>query len=103
MSDLVAGVERDWGITVGEVLHGGSAALVAQATSAAGEALVLKLGSPGHDGFADEVAALRIAAGHGYAELLNYDEPRRAILLECLGPRLDQLGLTVPQQIEIIC
>jgi streptomycin 6-kinase len=103
LPDLVEGLERDWDITVGEVLDGGSAALVAHAVTASGEAVVLKLGSPGYDGFAEEVAALLIAAGRGYANLLNYDEPRRAILLERLGPHLNQLGFPISRRIEIIC
>ncbi len=103
LADLVAGLERDWGITVGKVLPGGSAALVAHAITAAGEAVVFKLGSPGYDDFANEVAVLRVAAGRGYAKLLNYDEARRAILLERLGPMLHDLGLPIPRRIEIIC
>jgi streptomycin 6-kinase len=96
LPDLVTGLERDWGITVGDALHGGSAGLVARAINAAGEPVVLKLGSPAHDNFS-------IAAGRGYANLLNYDEPRRAILLEFLGPILHELGLPIPRRIEIIC
>ena len=103
LPDLVAGLERDWGITVGEALHGGSAALVVRAITAAGEPVVFKLGSPGYDDFAREVAVLRIAAGRGYANLLNYDAPRRAILLERLGPMLHELGPPIPRRIEIIC
>ena len=103
LPDLVTGLERDWGITVGDALHGGSAGLVARAINAAGEPVVLKLGSPAHDNFSNEDAALRIAAGRGYANLLNHDEPRRAILLECLGPILHDLGLPIPRRIEIIC
>jgi streptomycin 6-kinase len=103
LPDIVTGLERDWGITVGDALRGGSAGLVARAINAAGEAFVLKLGSPAHDNFSNEVAALRIAAGRGYAKLLNYDEPRRAILLEFLGPILHDLGLPIPRRIEIIC
>jgi streptomycin 6-kinase len=100
--DLVAGLERDWGITVGEPLHGGSAGLVARAIDAAGETVVLKLGSPANDNFASEVAVLRIAAGRGYADLLKYDAPRRAILLELLGPKLHELGFPISRRIEII-
>ncbi|GLQ53812.1 aminoglycoside phosphotransferase family protein [Devosia nitrariae] len=103
LPDLVVGLERDWGITVGDPFHGGSAGLVARATNAAGEAVVLKLGSPAHDNFASEVAVLRIAAGRGYANLLNYDAPRRAMLLERLGPILHELGLPIARRIEIIC
>ncbi|MGH3426585.1 MAG: aminoglycoside phosphotransferase family protein, partial [Mycobacteriales bacterium] len=83
--------------------HGGSAGLVVRATNAAGEAVVLKLGSPAHDNFASEVAVLRIAAGRGYANLLNYDAPRRAMLLERLGPILHELSLPIARRIEIIC
>jgi streptomycin 6-kinase len=103
LPDLVTGLERDWRITVGAALRGGSAGLVVRATNAAGEPFVLKLGSPAHENFSNEVAALRIAAGRGYADLFNCDEPRRAILLECLGPILHDLGLPIPRRIEIIC
>lgn len=103
LPDLVTGLERDWGVTVGDALHGGSAGLVLQAANAAGEAVVLKLGSPAHDSFSNEVAVLGVAAGHGYANLLRYDEPRRAILLELLGPKLHELGLPISSRIEIIC
>jgi streptomycin 6-kinase len=65
--------------------------------------VVFKLGSPGYDDFASEVAVLRLAAGRGYAKLLRYDEPRRAILLERLGPMLHDLGLPIPRRIERIC
>jgi streptomycin 6-kinase len=103
LPDLVAGLERDWGISVGDPLRGGSAGLVARATNASGEPVVLKLGSPAHDNFANEVAVLRIAAGRGYANLLKYDASRRAILLERLGPKLHELGLPISRRIEIIC
>jgi streptomycin 6-kinase len=103
LPDLMAGLERDWGFTIGDPLHGGSAGLVARAVNAAGEAVVLKLGSPVHDNFANEVAILRMAAGRGYASLLRYDAPRRAILLELLGPKLHELGLPISRRIEIIC
>lgn len=103
LPDLVAGLERDWGFTIGDPLHGGSAGLVARAIDAEGRQVVLKLGSPAHDNFANEVAILRLAAGRGYADLLRYDAPRRAVLMERLGPKLHELGLPVPRRIEIIC
>jgi streptomycin 6-kinase len=103
LPDLVAGLERDWGVTVGDPLHGGSAGLVARAINAAGKTVVLKLGSPAHANFAGEVAVLRIAAGRGYANLLRYHFPRRAVLLELLGPKLHELGLPISRRIEIIC
>ncbi len=100
---LVAELERDWDITVGEPLSGGSAALVAHAVTGAGEPVVFKLGSPGYDAFASEVAVLSIADGRGYAKLLRQDEPRRAILLERLGRMLHAVGPPITRRIEIIC
>jgi streptomycin 6-kinase len=103
LPELIAGLERTWGLTLGDPLHGGSAGLVARAINAAGEEVVLKLSSPVHDSFANEVAILRMAAGRGYANLLSYDAPRRAILLESLGPKLHELGLPISRRIEIVC
>lgn len=56
LPDLVTGLERDWGIAVGDLLPGGSAGLVVRAINAAGEAVLRKLGSPAHDNFANQVA-----------------------------------------------
>ena len=52
---------------------------------------------------ANEVAALRIARGQGYARLLRYDLKRRALLLERLGLPLCSLGYSTTAQLEIIC
>lgn len=103
LPDLIRTLEREWGLTAGAALHGGSAAYVAAATTAEGAAAVLKLHMPGYDSAADEIRVLRIAAGRGYVRLLRSDEARGAQLQERLGPRLSQLGLPTVRQIEIIC
>ena len=103
LPDLIRNLEREWGLTVGSALHGGSAAYVAAATTADGTAAVLKLQMPGYDSVAGEIRVLRIADGRGYVRLLRYDEARGALLQERLGPRLSQMGLPTKRQIEIIC
>ena len=43
------------------------------------------------------------AGGQGYAKLYAYDTKRKACLLERLGKPIDQLGLSVKGQLEILC
>ena len=69
---LVAALERDWSITVGRGLPGGSASYVARARRADGSSAVLKVALSG-DGWADQVATLERAAGRGYVRLLRSD------------------------------
>jgi streptomycin 6-kinase len=102
---LVADIERSWSITVGETLSGGTAAYVARAVTAAGAEVVLKLAPPeieGKGNFAYELRALELAAGRGCVRLLVADADRGAALLEPLGRRLAELGLSVDEQLRII-
>src|SRR5205823_3550473 len=96
-----------WGITVGAMLRRATASYVAEATTADGEAAILKVavpdGIPGQTGVADEIRMLRVVDGRGCARILDHDEGRRAMLLERLGRPLSELGLPVDAQIEIIC
>ena len=120
---LIAELESDWSITVGQVYPDATEAFVAEATmteatmteatmteatmtemaSGAGE-VVLKLLIP-RDGDAarHEITALRLAGGTGCAALLRHDEARGALLLERLGPSLYQLGLPIQERHEILC
>lgn len=101
--ESIAGLERDWDISVGETLSGGTAAYVASATDAQGETFILKVATPGSFVGRHEVDVLTLAAGRGYVRLIRHDTARHAMLLEQLGPRLDQLDLTYRQQIDIMC
>lgn len=108
LDDLVADLERDWDVTTGSALAGGSMAYVVAARTADGTEAVLKLQMPGYDApgsdsFADELKALLIARGRGYARVLAHDVARRALLLERLGHPLCDLGLPIRAQTEIIC
>jgi streptomycin 6-kinase len=100
---LVADLERDWGLTVGEALDGGTESFVALVALAEGGTAVLKLAIPGATAPARAMHTLRQARGRGYARLLRHDETGEAMLLERLGPRLSALGWSVERQIEAIC
>jgi streptomycin 6-kinase len=104
---VLSSLEADWGITCGAPLEGGNAAYVAEATTASGRPVVVKVALPtGMDGFSaldQEVQALHLAAGDPYVELIRHDAERHSVLLERLGrplaalswSRIDQLRATV--------
>ena len=98
---LVADLERQWSITVGERLDGGTASYVCRAANHDGAAAVLKLSLP-DDGFEDAVRLLETAHGNGYVRLLAYDTERYALLQEALGARMDTLDLTPEQQLRAL-
>jgi streptomycin 6-kinase len=100
---LVAGLERDWTITVGRSYDGGSEAFVADATLADSSDAVLKVFIPRLDESArNEITVLRTAAGDPCARLLRYDLSRNAMLIERLGARLDESGLPAEERRAIL-
>ena len=100
---LLDELERDWHVVVGSTLSGGSGAYVAAAKTSSGEDAVVKLEMPPYESFAGEVRTLAAAGGRGHARLLDHDEEHHAMLQERLGPSLDESGLPVSTQIEILC
>jgi streptomycin 6-kinase len=94
---------RDWGVTLGRILDGGTEALVAEVTAANDEPAILKIPVVGQDTERTQLRVLARAEGRGYARLLRADESTGAMLLERLGARLDTLGLPVDAQIARIC
>jgi streptomycin 6-kinase len=103
LPDLTGALAREWGLTMGTTLSGGSAAYVAAVTTADGTDAVLKVHMPGYDSVASEIKVLQIAGGRGYVRLLRHDEARGVMLQERLGQPLSELGLPVTRQMEIIC
>lgn len=103
LDETLTSLEQDWEISIGPALPGSTAAFVAEATTADGDIVILKVNSTGAEAGRHEAEMLGHAAGKGYAELLRHDPPRRAMLLEKLGERLDMLELPFGQQIDIIC
>jgi streptomycin 6-kinase len=99
LPDLIEEVRRQWSLTVGEPLAGGSAACVLRARTGDGRDAVLKLAIPGED-FTGQARTLGAAEGRGYARLLACDLDRNAMLLEALGPAMD---LAAEPAIEALC
>lgn len=101
---LLASLEADWSVTAGAPMAGGNSAYVAAAVTADGTPAVLKAAMPpgiaGFSSFDQQLAALRLAGGAPYARLLRYDRPRRALLVERLGPALASLGWPAARQLD---
>ena len=92
-----------WSLRIGPALQGGTESYVCAATTSEGVDVVLKLELPGDPSFAARMRVLRGANGRGYAQLLEFDEQRRAVLLERLGAPLNASRLPARTQIEILC
>ena len=101
---LVASLEQEWGIAVGDAYCDSTEAFVAKAICADGTAAVLKLIVP-RDGDAaeNEIAVLRLTGGEGCVRLLRDDAVRGALLLERLGRSLYDLALPIRRRHEILC
>ena len=102
LPDLIAHLEREWAITVGRPLAGGTASYVARARTAEGQDAVLKIAIPGLQ-ITRRLEVIAQAQGRGYVRLLAYDVARRAMLLEALGPSLAELALPPERTIAILC
>jgi streptomycin 6-kinase len=106
LPEIVDGIAHDWQLEIGEPLAGGTGAFVAPATTADGEAAILKVAIPdgldGHPPFAEEIHGLELGAGRGFVRMIRVDFARRAMLQERLGRPLGSLGLPVEEQIDVI-
>jgi streptomycin 6-kinase len=98
----IEALEREWQISVGSALGGGSDAYVAEATTSDGSQAIVKLALPGA-GTAHQIETLLLADGRGYVQLLRHDVSRQAMLQERLGASLAELGFPVRTQVEAIC
>lgn len=103
LPELVATLEREWEITVGRSYEPGSEAFVAEATLADGTPAVMKLLLP-HDSVdaRSEITALRLANGEACAQLFRFDDERRAMLLERLGPVMAERGFPADERLAIL-
>jgi streptomycin 6-kinase len=104
LPELIAGLERDWSITVGRPYRDATEAYVAEATLADGTPAALKLMIPrATDSARNEITVLRLADGGGCVRLLRADPARDALLLERLGRPLSRLGRPIAARHEILC
>ncbi|MDQ3106348.1 MAG: aminoglycoside phosphotransferase family protein [Actinomycetota bacterium] len=106
LPDLVHLLTTQWDLELGPTLHGGTAAFVAAATDRKGRACVLKvamaLDLEGREAFDRSLVTHRLAGGRACAELLASDDATMALVLERLGPNLADLGLPLPQLLDIV-
>ncbi|MEO7572829.1 MAG: aminoglycoside phosphotransferase family protein [Acidimicrobiales bacterium] len=104
LPELVSEMASHWSLAIGHSCDGfGMNALVVEATTADGSAVVLKLAPPSDaEKLVLEATVLRLADGHGCVRVLHADRDRRALLLERLGPSMYDLGLPRRQRHELL-
>jgi len=106
LPSVVAELVARWGLELGAAYRGGTAGFVVAARDVAGRDVVLKIAMPLDDdeiaGFRRSVAVHRLAGGQGCARLLEDDDATAAMLLERLGPNLHELGMAVPEVLEVV-
>lgn len=92
---------REWGLQRGETLPGGSRSYVCRVTGLDGGRAVLKLALP-EPILATQITALVAARGHGYVQVLAHDLGRGALLLESLGPSMQESDSDVPATLPVL-
>jgi streptomycin 6-kinase len=104
LPELVASLEQEWDIAVGDAYRDSTEAFVVDVQSADGTPAVLKVLVPrSSDAAQNEIAVLQITSGEGCVRLLRADAARGALLLERLGRSLYELGLPIQRRHEILC
>ena len=106
LNTVIDCIEKEWSISLEQILEGGSEAFVAKCTLKNQEKGILKLFMPqleGNSEFEQQVEALRVVNGAGYVKLLKYDAKKKAVLLECLGESLSEFDYSIRDQMKIIC
>ncbi len=106
IDEVAADVAREWNLTLGEKMTGGTVAHVFEALDGDGRACVLKvlpeLGEADGD-YAAERDLLVAAKGGAYVEILRHDDERQAMLLERLGPKMADDGRSCDEWIDDLC
>ena len=103
LPSLLRRLEVEWGIKVGRPFPNATEAFVAEAMTADGRQVALKIPIVGLAKADRELSLLQTASGRGYVRLLRHDRISGARLLERLGPQLAMFGLPIEEQIRIIC
>ena len=85
---LLSRLEQDWSFIAGQILDGGSEALVMTAACKNGVDAILKIALPESEGITQEASVMMLADGRGYAKVLEHDDINTAMLLERLGDKL---------------
>jgi streptomycin 6-kinase len=104
LPDLVGEMASRWSLEIGRSLDGfGVNALVVEATTTEGIAVVLKIAPPSDlEKLTHEATVLRLAEGEGCVRLHDADLVRRALLLERLGPSMYDLRVPRRRRHELL-
>ena len=107
LTEVISSLADRWDLELGDTLTGGTASLVVAATDRDRRPCVLKVAMTldGDDAaaFARSVGVHELADGQGCARLLRHDDATSAMLLERLGPNLDELDMSLPHMLDTIC
>ncbi len=103
---VLAAISDLWGLHLEEPYAGGTAGYVVRATDMLGMPCVLKvamaLDAEEEDAFHRSVAVHKLVGGRGCAKLLAHEPSVPALLMEQLGPNLDDLAFNVPQMLDTV-
>jgi streptomycin 6-kinase len=106
LPEVVTTLAERWQLRLGQPYGGGTASYVVAATDGVGRPCVLKVAMPLDAAelvaFDRSVLVHQLAAGRGCAELLAHDRDAPAMLLERLGPNLDDLGLPLTELLSTV-
>ena len=106
LPDVLGALCVQWELELGQPYRGGTAAYVVAARDTAGRDVVVKVAMPLDDeevaGYRRSVMVHRLADGRGCARLLAHDDTMSAMVLERLGPNLEELRLPLPQLLETV-
>lgn len=104
LPSVLADLEREWEVEVGDSFCDGTEAFVAAATlTTDGTPAVVKVMIPRPDrSETDEIRVLQLTNGEGCVQLLRSDEDRGAMLLERLGPSMAALEVPFEERLEIL-
>jgi streptomycin 6-kinase len=102
LDGLVRNLATEWHLSIGRT-SSGTESFVAAVRTAEGQDAVLKIAIPGLDPTASELRTLLAAQGRGYAKVFRHDAARGAMLLERLGPQLNELGLPIDTRRALFC
>jgi len=105
LPEIIAELESEWRITIGDAMSGGTHAFAAPAEGENGERYAVKIDIPdvSENDYLNEIRLLQIADGEGYVRIHKVNPSRRAVLMERLGERLKEKYYPVRKQIEILC
>lgn len=101
LPDVVARLERAWGVAVGPTFGNASVSYTARATRADGERVVIKVPIP-HEEAEQEADALRVWDGRAAVRLLEFDDGSGAMLLEACAPGTRLSEAAPPDDISTI-